>query len=212
MKAHEIYDHAAAFGSALGMFVYSIDHPNGRHDSLIALYSNSAPDFDNFNMIISAEIDLAEKFEKFGKFDYQNLINNTNTYITAITKFVKNDIYTNYNRFTYSFKQMIDAMTQFDGKLKATRTRAEFENKKLISEFDKMAAAIVSFNNKTNAPLKNVARNFDAIGKKLKVIGEGMAQVQQYNGASETITQLAHQFVDMQNQSNYMLYCQLYNI
>jgi hypothetical protein len=201
MKAHEIYDHAAAFGSALGMFVYSIDHPNGRHDSLIALYSNSAPDFDNFNMIISAEIDLAEKFEKFGKFDYQNLINNTNTYITAITKFVKNDIYTNYNRFTYSFKQMIDAMTQFDGKLKATRTRAEFENKKLISEFDKMAAAIVSFNNKTNAPLKNVARNFDAIGKKLKVIGEGMAQVQQYNGASETITQLAQQFVDMQNQS-----------
>lgn len=201
MKAHEIYDHAAAFGSALGMFVYSIDHPNGHHDSLIALYSNSAPDFDNFNMIISAEIDLAEKFEKFGKFDYQNLINNTNTYITAITKFVKNDIYTNYNRFTYSFKQMIDAMTQFDGKLKATRTRAEFENKKLISEFDKMAAAIVSFNNKTNAPLKNVARNFDAIGKKLKVIGEGMAQVQQYNGASETITQLAQQFVDMQNQS-----------
>ena len=201
MKAHEIYDHAAAFGSALGMFVYSIDHPNGHHDSLIALYSSSAPDFDNFNMIISAEIDLAEKFEKFGKFDYQNLINNTNTYITAITKFVKNDIYTNYNRFTYSFKQMIDAMTQFDGKLKATRTHAEFENKKLISEFDKMAAAIVSFNNKTNAPLKNVARNFDAIGKKLKVIGEGMAQVQQYNGASETITQLAQQFVDMQNQS-----------
>jgi hypothetical protein len=96
---------------------------------------------------------------------------------------------------------MIDAMTQFDSKLKATRTHAEFENKKLISEFDKMAAAIVSFNNKTNAPLKNVARNFDAIGKKLKVIGEGMAQVQQYNGASETITQLAQQFVDMQNQS-----------